>query len=213
MKQTKHLTALLLLALSLLTAVTALVLCAVGQNRDTLVLRELPDPQDTAVRFLDAVCARDYALAYSCLPGDSDLGLQNLPETPEAARFWALLRNNTRWAPAGECTQSGLSAQLPITLRCPDLAALTADLQSDVNTLLAERVAAAALSAEVYQEDGSYRDEVVLEAYAAALDARLSAETLPERSFSLTLSLELEDDQWFVVPDAALLSALCGGAA
>ena len=92
----------------------------------------------------------------------------------------------------------------------PDADALLEGIDVDVNALLARRVENARRSEDVYNDDGSYRREIVLAVYDEALSARLAAEA-PRRSFSVTTELEYQDGAWKIVPTRELLAALSGG--
>lgn len=203
----------LLAAASLCLAAAALQIVRAAPGRETVLLTELANPALTVSAFMDALCAQEYETAYTYLTGYATLGLENTPENDVGARFWALVREHTTWAPAGDCGRSGMAARQDVTITGPDVTKMVEGLDADVNALLAERTEAARLRSEIYNEDGSFRQEVVLAAYNEALGARLSAGEIPMRTETVTICLEYRDPVWKIVPDGMLTAALTGGVA
>ena len=205
MKKKPSFTFLLLPALCL---VLALLLCAVGPDTPVKLLGA-PDPEPAAEDFLSALGKGDYAaasaLCLTSLPGEVP------PEDPDAAALYDVVRESWRGELAGKAVREGGSAFIPVRFTSVDADALCAGLKEDVNTLLSSYVEAAALASDIFAEDGSYRDEVVLRAWNEAFSARLerSGEFLCERE--LTLELRYADHRWQVVPDSKWLTAMAGG--
>lgn len=196
--------------LALAAAVAGVCLAFFGQGRSALLLGPAAEPGDAVAAFFNAVCAERYDEANALLSGYSTLGLENEPAEENARALWALLRGGCEWTPDGGAVRDGLRARQEIVFSTPDAAALTAGIEDDVNALLARRVEEARLSEEIYNDDGSYRREVVLGVYDEALAARLAG-SAPRRSFALTAELEYQDGAWKIVPTRELLAALSGG--
>ncbi len=199
-----------LMLLALAAAAAGVWLSFFGQGRSALLLGDAADPADTVQAFFTAVCAGHYDEANALLSGYSTLGLENEPADENARALWALVRGGCEWESVGEARREGLCAEQDVVFRTPDADALLDGIDTDVNTLLARRVEDARRSEEIYNDDGSYRREVVLAVYDEALAARLGGE-VPQRSFSLTAELEYQDGVWKITPTRALLTALSGG--
>lgn len=210
MRRAQSFFGILLLAAALLCAFAAAWTAFSCQGRRPVNLTRLPDPADTVCSFFDAVCGERYEDAYAMLDGCEGLGLENEPEDDVAAMLWDAVRTSMRWVP-GECRVSGTEAEARVALRFVDLSAVLRDVGGDVNEQLAERVREARRAEEVYDENGKYRQELVLSLYREAVRARLSAEGLPMREEELCVHLLYVDSAWLVVPDAALCAALSGG--
>lgn len=199
-----------LMLLALAAAAAGVWLGFFGQGRSALLLGDASDPADTVQAFFTAVCAERYDEANALLSGYSTLGLENEPADENARALWALVRSGCEWESAGDPRREGLNAEQDIVFHTPDTDALLDGLERDVNALLARRVEEARRSEEVYNDDGSYRREIVLAVYDEALAARLGGE-VPRQSFSVTAELEYQDGTWKITPTRALLTALSGG--
>lgn len=210
MRRTRTITGILLLAAALLCAAAAAGTAFFCRGRSPVNLTALPDPAETLRAFFDAVCEERFADAYALLDSCDGLGLENEPEDAVAALLWDSLRASLRWE-AGECRVEGTEAEALVTLRFLDLPEAMRDLGAEVNDQLAERVREAVRAEEVYDENGQYRQELVLALYREAVEARLSAGSLPEREEDFTIRLRYTDSAWHIVPDAALYAALSGG--
>ncbi|MBE6969777.1 MAG: hypothetical protein E7442_06660 [Ruminococcaceae bacterium] len=207
-KVTNRLAPFLLGAASLFIAVTALLFCLFAGGKP-LILSVSGSPEDTVTAFMDELCRGSYEAASACclvpLPDE------NAPTDTDAALLYRVLRENTDWELSGALRRSGRLAQAEILLHQPDAAALTADLKEAVLARLSEYVEEAAHSSDIYKEDGSYRDEVVMQAWDDALQGRLDLREEYMTTTFLLLSLTAEDGSWKIVPDEALIRALSGG--
>lgn len=196
------------LLLPCLCLLAALLLCTVGPDKPVTLLGA-PAPDPAAESFLDALNGGDYAAASALcltpLPGEVP------PEDEDAAALYDVIRASWQGELSGSAVLEGNSAFIPVRFSSIDANALCAGLKDDVNALLSSYVEAAALASDVFAEDGSYRDEVVLKAWNEAFSARLerSEEYLLEHD--LTLELRYADYRWQIVPDSAWLTAMAGG--
>ncbi|MCC8048785.1 MAG: class A beta-lactamase-related serine hydrolase [Oscillospiraceae bacterium] len=201
-----------LCALALLAALTAVLLCRFGGGAPVL-LRQSGESAETAVSFLDALCGGDYDAAGALLAGDSTLGLQTLPDSDEGAALWSLLTESWSYTLCGGCEQDGTTATQEVEFTSLDLSAMLEGLDEDITAALAERVENAALSSDIYDENGDYREEIVMQVYSEALAARCAAAEGSCVTRSLTLTLTYTDGAWRVVADEALVNALFGSIA
>lgn len=201
-----------LCALALLAALTAVLLCRFGGGAPVL-LRQSGESAETAVSFLDALCGGDYDAADALLAGESTLGLQTLPDSDEGAALWSLLTESWSYTLSGSCEQDGTTATQNVEFTSLDLSAMLEGLDEDIAAALAERVENAALSSDIYDENGDYLEEVVMQAYSEALAARCAAAEGSCVTHDLTLTLTYMDGAWRVVADEALVNALFGSIA
>ncbi len=181
------------------------------RSGDTLLLFPRGSAEETADAFFAALESGDYAGASGlCLPA---LPKEERPGEADAALVYDALRESLRWQREGEGERRGSRAVVRGSLTVLDPAALTRGMKDEVNAILAQRVSQARLSSEVYNEDGSYREAVVMEAWNSALAARLEQADTYYITLPLTLSLEYTGGQWHLEANEALISALSGGLA
>jgi hypothetical protein len=88
-----------------------------------------------------------------------------------------------------------------------DIASVTEKLQERAQSLVNQKIASAENLTEVYDESGSFREELVTQILQQALQQCLTqdAETFTRE---VTVKLINRDGKWWVVPDPALLQAL-----
>lgn len=193
---------------ALLLALAALLLCLTGPHAAVWVPGGTPDPVPAAEELLSALRRGDYA-------GLSELCTQPLPAetelTGDAAVLYALLKESWDGGVEGSATVTGRDAFVPMYITSLDPEAFGAGLKDDVNVLLSGYVEAADTTAGLYNDDGSYRDELVLRAWDEALSARSAHGEDYLRRTALILQLRYEYGAWHPVPDGTLLSALSGG--
>lgn len=200
---------LLLGAAALITACAALLLCLSALGSPPLYLSAKGSAEEVSALFMDSLCAGDYdrAAAYC----STALPEENAPADDDAAMIYAALRESLAWEQAGEVQQKGFRAMVPVRLHHLDMTTLTEGLKEEVNAILAVYVEQAASAADIYNDDGSYRDEVVMRAWNEALETRLSRKDDYMTSTLLPLYLSAGDGSWKAAADEALLRALSGG--
>ncbi len=199
----------LLGAAAFFAALLAVLCFAAGGRAAPALLSDPGDPGAVSAAFLDSVCAGDYEAARALCP---ELPAEGSCGDGDAGRVYERLRALRSWESAGACRRDGIYAAQPVRFTYLDVDALTADMQSDVNALLARRVEEAERASDVYNEDRSYRDEVVRRAWEEALDARLAAAERYTAVAEFPLGLTYENGAWRVECGAELLRALAGGA-
>ena len=195
------------IALGSLLLAFALIFLPTGE---TLVLFSRGDPAETVDAFFRCIESGDHAAASAlCSPA---LSPEKPGEEADAASVYEALCRTRHWQGCESVSTHGSYATVSGRFTAADIAALTAGLREDVNREPEAQVAAARTSGEIYNEDGSYRDEVVMAAWNRALSARLEhAEDYCTTSL-LTLTLCYREGVWQLRPDEALLRALAGGA-
>ena len=90
-----------------------------------------------------------------------------------------------------------------------DVADVTEKLPERAQALVNQKIASAESLTEVYDESGSFREELVGQILQQALQQSLiqDAQNLTRE---VTIKLINRDGKWWVVPDQALLQALSG---
>ena len=167
--------------------------------------------EETADSFFAYLEKGEYADASAlctwALPAESG------SEEADTAAVYEALRESRHWQRSGEASRRGNRAEVRGTLTVLDPVALCEGMNADVNALLSDMVAEAALGSDIYNADGTYREEVVMEAWQRALKGRLEKAEDYRAAFPLTLTLIYERGGWRIRPDEALLQALSGGVA
>lgn len=177
------------------------------------VLLQVPEAAlDRAEAMMEAVCAGDYAGASGYLYGTPDLGVDREPADETGALLWEAFQDSLRYSFTGECfaTDSGLVRD--VTVEFLDVSSVTEGLKDRAQTLLARRVAEAEDVDQIYDENGEYREDFVMEVLNDAVHQALEEDgTYASRQISLNMIWE--DGQWWILPDTALLEAISGGIA
>ncbi len=187
--------------------VGAAVLCLSGLNAGVRIV-ELPQgAEDCAQAFQEALAAGDLDTAAALLYGQPDLGT-GTPEDAQTALVWEAFRGSLelRFSGSFYATDSGLFRDGELSVL--DLSSVTASLEP----LAQESLTALAEEAEdpsaLYEED-QLREDVLQQVLLQALEQAL--EQPAQSTYETTLQLLYQDDQWWIVPDQALLKALSGG--
>ena len=166
-------------------------------------------PEDCADAFFAAIERGDSNVASAfCVPA---LPAENRPAEADAARVYDALRGSRHWQRQGVGQRKGNRATVSGTLTVLDPTALTGGMKEDVNAVLAELVAEARLGSDIYNEDGSYKNEVVMAAWDQALTVRLEHAVDYTVELPLTVHLLYQDGQWRVQTNEELMTALSGG--
>lgn len=165
---------------------------------------------ETADALMNALCDGDYETASGLLYGTPNLGADRTPADEVGGILWEAFQESFAYELAGECyaTDSGIAQD--VTVRYLDFSSVTASLGDRAQTLLVQRVEEAEDADSIYDENGDYREDFVLEVLReVTLDAL--REDAKEKEQKLTLNLVHKQGRWWVVMDQALLSAISGG--
>ncbi len=173
-----------------------------------LVTPEAAKAQAQAV--LDAVCQGDYVSAAQGMYGTPDLGVDREAADTAGALIWDAFENSLSYTLEGACyaTDSGVAQDVAITAL--DIDSVTANLRTRAQTLLEERVAAAADVSEVYEDSGEYREDVVMEVLYQAIQQALEEDAVTQ-TVTVPVSMIYSGGQWWVLPESDLLRAISGG--
>jgi hypothetical protein len=165
---------------------------------------------ETADALLSAVCAGDYDTASGLVYGTPNLGMDREPADEVGRLLWEAFQESFAYELEGECYATDTGIAQNVTMTYLDFSSVTASLGDRSQTLLVQRVAEAEDADTVYDENGDYREDFVLEVLReVTLDAL--REDAKNKEQKLTLNLVHKRGQWWVVMDQALLSALTGG--
>ncbi len=175
------------------------------------VLLEQPEAAGAQVaELMDAVCRNDYAAASELIYGNPDFGVDREPEDDVSGMIWDAFVSSVSYEMNGElyATDSGVAQNITITTL--DISSVTDVLKDRSAVLLEARVAEAEDPDEVYDENNEYRESFVMQVlYDAAKQAL--AEDAATVSRDVTINMIYENEQWWIVADAQLLSAISGG--
>ena len=167
---------------------------------------------ETVQQFFDALSREDWEAAYSYLGNYNSLGLEAIPEDRVAARFWQVQKDTWRFTVHPGYEVAGTRVTKQVTVRCLDVNAVAAPLGDAVQAILTEAVEQARLKSEVYEEDGTYREELVLAALDASVEDALKHTAEHTFDRELTVYLRYLDGSWKIDADTELLGVLTGGA-
>ena len=189
-------------------AAATLMLALTARDRETVVLKEDPRVMACAQSFLDELCAMDLEGASAELLGEPKLTMVP-PETDVEKilwdRYWTGLEGRLEGQPYAQ--GSFLTVNARITY--PDVGAVIQRMGALAQEQLRQMVEQAQSVFEVYDETGSYRQDVLDEVLLQALWAASEQTTaVCEKSIALRLAYDGED--WKIVPGRELRDLLSG---
>lgn len=197
-------------ALATLIAAGAMLLCLYAPSMGMLIAEPSGDPRETAAGFLDALTGQDWEKAYASMDTYSQLGLENTPESPEAAALAEALRDSYAYTLSGDCVREDLTARQEVRFTYLSLSAVE-DAAADRLPEVLSGIVETRPKNQVYDEQNNYLPEVAQEAYMTALTDALAEPEAYYATDTFTLTLEYTGGQWRIQPDQALLRALSGG--
>ena len=170
--------------------------------------RMLESPEAASAQAQRMMCAGDYEAAQSCIYGQPDLGAGE-PEDAVSKLLWDAFTDSLSYEFTGLCRVTDTGFARDATVTCLDVSGVTAAVPQRAKALLEAKAAAAEDKTEIYNEDNSYRNELVDQALNDAVTQALSedAQTVTR---DVTLGLIYQDGAWWVVPDQALLKIISG---
>ena len=198
--------------LSLGVAAFTLWLCVYAGNATPKLETAAGEPGQVLTRFFDCLKAENWEEAYACLDGNATLGLETAPSDGVSALFWQAQKDAWAFQVSDDWTQDGVYVETQVTVRGLDMDAIRDAISGRVQALLAEAVEQATLSAEVYQADGSFREDVAMAALGQAEDEVLRSVSEYQKDRTLTVRLRLYDREWYIQAGQELISALTSGA-
>ena len=194
--------------MGLLLGASVLACCVLGGTMEPKMLFASDGAARCAEELMYRICQGDYAGASACCLGNP--ALDPTPRTEIERQFWQAFTDSLEYTLVGSSYATAQGVAQDVTFRSLLLPGVTRNLRQRAETLLERRVAEAKTMAEVYEDDLSYREDFLR---AVLNDAVKEAIEEDGCSLEQTLTLQLTCDRgrWQVMPDAALLNAVCGG--
>lgn len=199
--------------LALAAASFTLYLCAFAQNAVPYIEEGPEGPTAVLESFFAHLEQKDFPGAYAYLSNYASLGLENVPADQTAARLWSAHQEVWRFSVEDGYEMDGAHLTKHATVDCLNEKAVMALVGGLVQDKLAKAVEDARLKNEVYNEDGTYREELVHAALDTSLEELLTDLSPYIYTRSLVIHLENVDGKWLVTADADLINALTAGAA
>lgn len=189
--------------------VGAIGVCLTSLDAPVRMVEYPQEAMDRSEEMMDAVASGDFSAAAQVMYGQPDLGADRQAEDEVGQLIWAAFVDSISYEFAGDCyaTDSGISRNASVTTL--DISSVTENLRDRSQKLLSDRVAEATDMAELYEGE-EFREDVVMEVLNEAVQQALQ-EDAKTVSRDVTLNLIYRDEQWWVVPDQALLKAISGG--
>ena len=176
----------------------------------TLSAKPTGDPQETVVRFFDALIAGDYDTANACLSGKADLGLSRNVEDPAQQVILDALRHSYSYTLFGDCQQRDRNAYQQVQFQSLDVASLQRALPAETSAQLME-LARQLPPEEVFDENSSYLPGIPQRAYEAAVLKLMEGSGEYRLTTGIQVELSYQRGGWKLVPSANLLKLLSGG--
>lgn len=196
---------------TVILAVTAMLLGVVGMSQGTVYARPDGDPQAVAAEFFDALKAADYDHAYGLLRGRSDLGLEDRPQSEAGQIVFDALRQSYDYELLGSCAVDKLQGVQRVKLRYLDLTAIQDSVREETIDEL-EKIVQSRSHSQVYDKNEQYLPEVANEAYLKAVETVMGEAEKYYAEAEFDLSLSYADGRWQIVEAPAMLKALNGNA-
>ena len=195
--------------LSVLLAAAALFLVISCRNAKPVLLYTPETASVCVEEMMDAICRGDFSSAAKRMYVNPDLGIDEEPEDPVNRAFWNAFVSSMDYELVGQpyATRSGIAQDVKIISL--ELSTATENLGQRAQTLLQQGMEQAEDASEIYDGNNykqSFVDDVIQQAAQQALE-----EDVCYSYNVVTLQLVCSNDQWQVVPDKALLSAISGG--
>lgn len=200
-----------LCAAALLTAALAYGLALHADGRQTLVLGERGEPEETASLFFNALCLREWDTASSYVLGTPELALDREPAGELEREVWLAFQDSWSWSLGEGARTDSVSAWQEVTFTALRPELLTRGVTEEVQTVLAAWVDETDDLGSIYDDQGRFLPEVAQAALRRVLETRLAQ---PERFTAarpVTLHLTYQEGRWQILPEEALWEALSGG--
>lgn len=209
LKASKWITA-VCLALGLGMAVFTVWLNLSSRQAEPKLVRTSLDAGQCMQSMLDALCAGDYETAGAQIYGCPALHSGADTESESGRLIWEALINSLDYQWEGEpyASLSGISRDIHMTGLVID--SVTAPLKEASMELLTQRVQEAENVDEIYNADGSYQEDFVMEVLKDAVEHTIQEYSVLDTR-DITLTAVYEQGRWWVLPNQALLELISGG--
>lgn len=198
--------------LSVLLAAAAVFLTITCRDARPVLLYVPETVSQRVEEMMDAICCGDFSSARKVMYGNPDLGVDREPEDAVNRAFWNAFVSSLDYELVGEpyATQSGIAQDVKIISL--ELSTATEKLGQRAQALLQQGMEQAEDASEIYDGANGYKESFVESVLQQAAQQALEEDV--RYSYNVvTLQLVCSGDQWWVMPDKALLSAISGGTA
>lgn len=179
-----------------------------AQNRPAKLLWSEPGVKATAEALVETLSAGNFAQGSQYLRGNPQLLLPE--EEPGAGgMLWVYYRQHLRGELTGEPYLSTQGYCQNALFTVPDLDGLTLRMKEIAPELVTQRIVQAQELSEIYNEDYSFREDLISEILVEAAYSAI-AEGIPQKQYPVQLRLVYQNDRWQVLPDQPLLDILAG---
>lgn len=190
-------------------AVAALLICLTQRSAEPKLLGKAEGAEECARAMMECISRGDYAGASAYLYGTPSLGTDAQRQTPAAQLIWNAFVTSLECKSQGGCyaTSSGLAQDY--TVSSLDIPGMTQELKQRSAGVLKARVDAEDDITRVYDDNWRYQEDFIQSVLEEAAREAVAVGTTVQHS--VTVQLVFEGNQWWVVPDEALISAISGG--
>lgn len=198
--------------LGMVLATVAVVVTFRSLDAAPVLLSYSGEAEVQAEALMDAICEGDFSAAGAQMYGQPDLGVDRQPADTVGVLIWDAFVDSLAYEFHGNCYATDAGVARDVTITCLDISSVTDTLGERSRSLLAQRVAEAEDIEQIYDENGEYREDFVMEVlYDAAVQA-LKEDAVYETQ-DVTLNLTYQQDRWWVLPSQPLIAAISGGIA
>lgn len=196
-------------ALAAVLAVAALLICLTQRNAVPRLFGKTEGAEKCARAMMECISQGDYAGASAYLYGTPSLGIGDQRETPAAECVWDAFVSSMECRSRGSCYATDAGVAMDFTVSGLDIPSLTQELKQRSAAVLEARVEAAENMSQVYDSNQQYREDFIQSVLEEAAREAVAAVSPVENA--VTVQLVYEGNQWWVVPDSALMTAISGG--
>ena len=167
-----------------------------------------PDASVYAAEYMNGLDMGSGGEQYAVTTDGTRLYIDREPVTAEGKILYEYLKD--KWSfYLGETVQDKKTASAPVNINCPDTALFNEELHKKLQENLQSAVKSAESKAEIYNEDLSYRQDVIDTAFKTALiEVCEGAAEKYTVTVSSQLKLEYASKQWNVINGASAGSSL-----
>ena len=195
--------------LAVVLAVSALLICLTQRNAAPKLFGKAEGAEKCARGMMECISRGDYAGASAYLYGTPSLGIGDQRETPAAECVWDAFVSSMECRSRGSCYATDAGVAMDFTVSGLDIPSLTQELKQRAAAVLEARVEAAEDMSQVYDSNQQYREDFAQSVLEEA--AREAVAAVGPVENAVTVQLVYEGNQWWVVPDSALMTAISGG--
>ena len=169
------------------------------------------DPQETVSAFFDALHKADYETVNGIL-GNCTLVNTDMSQQSEVNRkLFSALSDSISSRFAGDCRVDGLNAVQTVQVTYFDISSSAAQLNTLTKEQLDLMLSEVDNASELYDENGEYRHDVVMQVFEQAVVIMLENVNDYYVTREFDINLFYEDDNWYIEPSEDILGCMIGG--